>query len=161
MRVSWSACRSELGGVHVHASTVAFLQEDQPFAIVLSGASGSGKSSLALELLALGARLVSDDQTLLSVEAGQLVATAPDPIRGLIEWRGVGLLPAAALDRALVVAWMDMDSPATDRLPDPAWTEVLGVRLPYLRKPASGPVAAGIKQYILGQAWKTHGAGPA
>jgi HPr kinase/phosphorylase len=143
----------------VHASTVAFVQAEQAHAIVLAGKSGSGKSSLALELLALGARLVSDDQTILSAEGGVLVATAPDPIRGLIEWRGVGLLPAQPLDRAQVVAWMDLDAPALKRLPEPAWKTVLGVRVPYLHKPDTGPVAAGLRQYMLAQAWTTHGTG--
>lgn len=143
----------------VHASTVAFVQAGLPLAVVLSGPSGSGKSSLALELMALGAQLVSDDQTVLRVEAGGLIATAPDAIRGLVEWRGVGLLPAPALDRAQVVAWMEMDAAPPSRLPEPAWTTVLGVRLPCLHKPDSGPIAAGLRQYIMGQAWMTHGAG--
>jgi HPr kinase/phosphorylase len=158
-RVSWSACRSDVVQVVVHASTVAFVQAGTPYAVVLAGPSGSGKSSLALELMALGAQLVSDDQTVLRVESVGLFATAPDAIRGLVEWRGVGLLPAPALECAQVVAWMEMGSTPPHRLPEPAWKTVLGVRLPCLHKPDSGPIAAGLRQYIMGQAWMTHGEG--
>lgn len=139
--------------VTVHASTVAFDLPDGPRALVLSGRSGSGKSALALELLAIGARLVSDDQTVLHAENGQLIATVPPTIAGLIEWRGVGLLPVAHLERAPVVAWVDMDISAQDRLPAPRWHHVLDVRLPCLHLPGHGAVAAGLRQYMLGQAW--------
>ncbi|NBB98501.1 MAG: serine kinase [Alphaproteobacteria bacterium] len=142
----------------VHASTVAYQQAGNAFAVVISGASGSGKSSLALELMALGARLVSDDQTVLSVERDTVLARAPGPLRGLIEWHGVGLLPATTLPVARVVAWMDMDQTAPTRLPEQAWTTVLGLSMPYLRRPGSGPVAAGLHQYMIGRAWERHGA---
>ena len=157
--LSW-ACRYSVGQSVVHASTVAFGQADIAHAVVISGASGSGKTALALELMAMGAKLVSDDQTLLHTERGTLIATAPQAIRGLIEWRGVGLLPAAALLRAQVVVWMDLDGAPTARLPDPVWKKILGVAVPCLHRPANGPVAAGLRQYMIGQAWKTHGTAP-
>lgn len=142
----------------IHASTVAFVQSDIAHAVVISGASGSGKTSLALELMAMGARLVSDDQTVLHLEQDLLIATAPETIRDLIEWRGIGLLPVTALPRAQVVVWMDMDRKTTARLPEPAWQDVLGVKVPCLRRPSRGPVAAGLRQYMLARAWTTHGA---
>ena len=42
----------------IHASAVAL----GPVGLLIMGASGSGKSSLALELMARGAKLVADDQ---------------------------------------------------------------------------------------------------
>lgn len=140
----------------VHASTVAYVQGDSAFAVVISGGSGSGKSSLALELMAMGARLVSDDQTVLTLEQGMLLASAPAALMGLIEWYGAGLLPVDALPSAQIVAWMDLDRVACKRLPDSAWTTVLGVSVPYLQRPDSGPVAAGLNQYMIGQAWACH-----
>lgn len=142
----------------VHASTVAFEQGDNAHAVVIAGASGRGKSSLALELMATGARLVSDDQTLVHVEEGALVATAPAVIQGLIEWRGVGLVSADCLARARVTVWVDLDHEATVRLPEPSWKTVLGLKLPCLHIPATGSAAAGLRQYMMAQAWQTHGA---
>lgn len=77
--------------------------------IVVTGASGSGKSSLAFELLERGratgrfACLVADDQIFLSGHAGSLVMAAPAPIAGLAEMRGFGVArvdhePAAVVD---------------------------------------------------------------
>ncbi|SUZ31654.1 HPr kinase/phosphorylase [Roseibaca ekhonensis] len=142
----------------VHASTVAFEQEGAAYAVVLAGASGRGKSTLALELMATGARLVSDDQTLMHVENGTLVATAPEAIKGLIEWRGIGLVAAECLARAHVAVWVDLDQEASVRLPEPSWKTVLGIRLPCLHIPATASAAAGLRQYMVAQAWQTHGA---
>ena len=46
-------------------------------AVLLTGASGTGKSTIALELMAYGASLVSDDQVVLVAESDVIVASAP------------------------------------------------------------------------------------
>ena len=61
--------------------------------MLIEGASGSGKSDLALRCLPLGFRLVSDDRTRLWVSEGRLFGAAPEPIAGLIEARGLGVMP--------------------------------------------------------------------
>jgi HPr kinase/phosphorylase len=94
--------------------------------LLILGPSGSGKSSLALRLLSLGARLVADDRTLLSVEAGRLVARCPGPISGLIEARGVGILRAPALERADVALIADLGQTETERLPPLRHITILG-----------------------------------
>ncbi|HGG65172.1 MAG TPA: serine kinase, partial [Rhodobacteraceae bacterium] len=69
----------------VHASSVAVDGK----AVLVVGPSGSGKSALCLQLMALGATLVADDRTeLISSESG-LIARAPETIDGMIEARGV------------------------------------------------------------------------
>lgn len=73
----------------LHASCVA--RESR--AILISGLSGSGKSDLALRLIDRGARLVSDDYTIVRRVEGRLVAKAPANIEGRMEVRGVGILP--------------------------------------------------------------------
>jgi len=90
---------------HNHHGTLVVVGEK---GVLITGPSGSGKSMLALKLLASGkeaglfARLVSDDQVLLSACSGRVIGTAPTPIAGLIEVRGVG--PAAVLyEKAAVV----------------------------------------------------------
>jgi len=143
--------------VTIHASTIAFVHAGRAEAVILAGVSGSGKSSVALELMALGAQLVSDDQTCLHRDGAALIATAPERLTGLIEWRGVGLIPAQALAQAQAVVWVDLDQPADGRLPDPEWIEHLGIRLPRLRPPRPGPIASALCQYMRTRAWLRHG----
>ncbi|MBP1847206.1 serine kinase of HPr protein (carbohydrate metabolism regulator) [Rhizobium petrolearium] len=92
--------------------------------ILLTGASGSGKSMLAFACIAAAKRqgafaaLVADDRVLVSRYGDHLVATRPETIAGLIELRGSGIarvesLPAAALDVAIKVVPLS----ESDRLP--------------------------------------------
>jgi hypothetical protein len=79
---------------NIHASCVAFGGKG----VLLLGASGAGKSDLALRLIDAGATLVADDRTLLFVRNGALHAKPPPSIEGLLEIRGLGIieLPARA-----------------------------------------------------------------
>jgi HPr kinase/phosphorylase len=96
-----------------HASCVAINGRG----LLIFGASGSGKSALALELMALGAELVSDDRVILARVSDDLEASAPPPIAGLIEARGIGLLNARPHGPVNVVCVVDLDRTETDRLP--------------------------------------------
>lgn len=98
----------------LHASTVVLAGR----AVLITGASGSGKSGLALNLMALGAGLVADDQTELTTESGHLIARAPQRLQGLIEARGAGLLAADYAGPAKVVLVADLSTQATERLPE-------------------------------------------
>lgn len=87
---------------NIHASCIAL----RGAGVLLLGASGAGKSDLALRLIESGARLVADDRTILFVKNGALHAKAPPSIKGLLEIRGVGIvkLPGrASVKLALVV----------------------------------------------------------
>ncbi|MGF1456591.1 MAG: HPr kinase/phosphorylase [Alphaproteobacteria bacterium] len=100
--------------------------------VLLRGPSGGGKSDLALRLLDRGARLVADDQTLLSVERNGLIARAPANTKGLLEVRGVGLITVPALSCAAIDLVLDLVPPEQlQRMPDPAaTTRLLGVCVP-------------------------------
>ena len=63
-------------------------------AALILGASGRGKSTLALTLMAMGATLVSDDGVVLRRAPDGLTASAPPALAGLVEARGIGLLRA-------------------------------------------------------------------
>ncbi|MEZ5923372.1 MAG: HPr kinase/phosphatase C-terminal domain-containing protein [Hyphomicrobiaceae bacterium] len=111
-------------------------------AVLLRGPSGAGKSDLALRLIGAGSgtpwteqpvRLVADDQVLITVEAGLLIASSPEPIQGLLEIRGVGVVEVPSVDRATLALVVDLvDRRAVPRLPEPDATILFGVRLPRL-----------------------------
>ena len=110
----------------VHASAVAI----GPRALLIRGASGAGKSGLALRLIALGAELVSDDRVILTRRDGALLARAPAPLRGLIEARGVGLLRTERLRAEAEVALVvDLDFAPAARMPQSRVIELLGVEV--------------------------------
>jgi len=98
--------------------------------VLITGRSGCGKSDLALRLIDRGARLVSDDYTEVEVIDGRLVGRAPREIAGLIEVRGLGILPIAAVPQSNIVVHivLDMDVP---RLPEQALTtNIAGIAVP-------------------------------
>ena len=95
--------------------------------LLILGKSGSGKSALALQLIALGAALVADDQTQITVENGQLIAHAPTAISGMIEARFVGLLSCPAQAKAKLALVVDLDQLEADRLPPQRKITLAGV----------------------------------
>lgn len=89
--------------------------------ILLVGASGVGKSDLALRLIDVGAVLIADDQTMLRVEQGLLIASAPPAIAGLFEIRHVGLVKMPTVKQAAITLSIelgDLDE-KRERLPEP------------------------------------------
>jgi HPr kinase/phosphorylase len=132
---------------NLHATAVAL---DEARGVLIRGRSGAGKSALALELMALGAHLVSDDRVDLKLNDGALWASAPAAIRGRIEARGIGLLAAEPLDAARLVLVIDLDRPETERLPPPRETVILGAPLPLVLFSARSYFPAAIVQYLRG-----------
>lgn len=131
--------------IRVHASSIAIGGR----AVLLFGASGAGKSDLALRLIDEGATLVSDDYTELEARHGALLARAPAGIRGRIEVRGLGIMRVASADDVPVSLSVDVEAPA-DRLPDPATREYLGARIPLVAIDARAPSAAAKVRLALG-----------
>ena len=115
----------------VHATTVAV----GGAGLMISGLSGTGKSALALRMLALGAQLVSDDRTVLSrPDDAAPLAEAPEAIAGLIEARGLGLIHVEPAGPTRLAGVLDMSAAERDRLPPARTTEILGYPLPLLRR---------------------------
>lgn len=98
--------------------------------VLIEGPSGAGKSDLALRALGEGFRLVADDRVVVWTDAGRLYGRAPDVLGGLIEVRGVGVLPQAALPYCEIVLIARVGAP--ERLPEPATETVLGIPAPLL-----------------------------
>ncbi len=141
------AARADLRPLTLHASAVAL----QGRALLITGPSGSGKSGLALALMALGARLVSDDRTLiLPRPEGPPLAAAPDPIRGMIEARFLGLLAADPAPPTPIAAVLDLATTETERLPPARVTDLAGPPLPLLHKAETPHFPAALIQYLRG-----------
>ena len=137
----------EGGDVHVlHASAVAVGNRG----LLICGASGSGKSSLALQMIALGASLVADDRVLVRRRSeGGLHLSCPEPIRGMIEARGFGLL-AVPRTTAIAVALVDLDAKESERLPVPRETLIAGEALPSFRRVEAPHFASILLLYLKG-----------
>ncbi len=98
--------------------------------VLIEGLSGSGKSDLALRLIDRGAVLVSDDYTTVRRIDGKLIASAPPNIGGLIEVRGVGLVPMP-FESDVSVALIVSIAATIERLPDFNSTRIVaGVAIP-------------------------------
>lgn len=100
--------------------------------VLIEGASGAGKSDLALRALEEGFRLVADDRVVTFASEGRLYGRAPDPLKGLVEVRGFGIVAEPALpfaEIALLVRCVD-DPARVERLPQPRTERLLGLDLP-------------------------------
>ncbi len=104
--------------------------------VLLMGRSGAGKSDLALRLIAQhGGVLVADDQVVTVAKDKKLLASAPPPLKGLLEVRGIGILKLpyrANVPVSLAVELLGA-SHEVERLPKPEHFEILGVLLPLIR----------------------------
>ncbi len=116
--------------------------------MLITGASGAGKSSLALALMGFGAALVSDDRTQLIGDAGGVWASAPQTISGMIEARGFGILNALPCAKARVALIVDLDLLETERLPEHKARMLLGHEIPHVHKVDSPAFSAAILQYL-------------
>lgn len=119
----------------VHATAVIF----GATGVLIRGASGAGKSALALALIEQGGRLIGDDRIMLSACNGRLVATAPDAVAGQIELRGRGIVNVPHEQGAVIGLVADiLDEEGLERMPEPhqLTTTLLGIALP--RQPVAG-----------------------
>ncbi len=118
--------------------------------LLIRGASGSGKSSLALAMMAHGAQLVADDRVIVRARDGALWLEAPAPLEGLIEARGIGLLGAETSGPVRLFAVLDLDREEEARLPQRRETMLQGQRIPLLHKTAHPYFPAALMQYLRG-----------
>jgi HPr kinase/phosphorylase len=128
----------------VHASCVAVGGQG----LLIMGPSGSGKSSLALQLVSLGADLVADDRVWLTLDEGVLVARGPEATAGLIEARGVGLLRVAARGRVPVRLAVELVAERGQRLPDRHEIVFLGQTVDLVKAPPEAHLPAALLLYL-------------
>ncbi len=111
--------------------------------VLITGASGAGKSETALELVKRGHQLVADDAVeIRRVAEGTLVGECPEMIRYLMEIRGIGVIdvkamfgigavaPSKSIDLVIhLEPWVD--GKEYDRLGlDENYITILGVQVP-------------------------------
>lgn len=135
---------SDTESLILHASCVAL----EGRGLLITGTSGQGKSALALQLMAYGAQLVADDRVLLQPLHGQVVASAPEPIRGLVEARCMGLLHAQIRSPVPVVALVDLDETETERLPVRQTTRLLEQEVVRLKRVDAPHFAPALMQFL-------------
>jgi serine kinase of HPr protein (carbohydrate metabolism regulator) len=117
----------------IHASAVLV----GPHAILIRGAAGSGKSSLAFALIQAGTlpfvRLVGDDRVHVEAAHGRVLVRPAETLQGLIEIRGLGIRCLPFEPVAAVGLVVDLGAADAERLPPPGTvTEVAGIALPRL-----------------------------
>ena len=116
----------------LHASCVAIGDK----AVLIEGPSGAGKSDLALRLIDRGAKLVSDDYTILTRRQKRLVASPPPTIAGRIEVRGIGIIPMPHVEEIIVALIVELTADH-DRMPaDGVARRIAGIDLPLTRMDA-------------------------
>jgi serine kinase of HPr protein (carbohydrate metabolism regulator) len=103
----------------VHASAVKIGDRG----VLIRGASGSGKSSLLLQILSAdpdGSTLVADDRVALAADGARVMATAPDLLAGLMEIRGQGILRLPYVSPAAIDLVVDIvPAEKCPRMPSP------------------------------------------
>lgn len=124
-----------MSGASIHASAVRVGGR----AVLIRGASGSGKSRLAFALMLAGrsgqipaAELIGDDRVLLEAAAGCLIVRPVPELAGLVEVRGLGLRRCAFAAEAEVGVVVDLAAADAARLPAPAAARVTmrGIAVP-------------------------------
>lgn len=126
--------------IHEIYATCAALDEGACFLFL--GESGSGKTDMALRLMDVGWKLISDDRVALIAENNKLFAMPTVRSQGLIEMRGVGVyrLPEdKCLAKSKVIAAIQCEDVLPQRLQDPLEAVWCGVPVPFWRMRVKDP----------------------
>ncbi len=125
----------------LHGTAVAFGR----YGVLIRGVPGAGKSRLALQLLdhpgyGLGqklyrAKLVADDQVELVLMGKSIVMSAPKPLAGKLEVRGLGIVTAKYVRQITLRMVVDMIGDGIpDRMPELSdqSIDIMGLQIPRL-----------------------------
>jgi hypothetical protein len=114
--------------VILHAGLIAAYGPAGWRGVLIEGASGDGKSDLALRALTLGFRLVADDRVVIWESGGALYGRAPDTLAGRMEVRGLDVVAERALPFCRIALAVRPGVP--ERIPAPARVEYFGLSVP-------------------------------
>jgi serine kinase of HPr protein (carbohydrate metabolism regulator) len=110
--------------------------------VLIEGAPGTGKSSLALALIDRGAILVGDDGVSLEARDGTLFASPAQNIAGLIEVRNVGIVTRPTVAAIPVALVLRLDPAAPRHVDQAERVNIAGIKLPMIRLWPDSPVLA-------------------
>lgn len=145
--MSQAGARPDIDASPIHATAISFENKG----ILLTGPSGSGKSALALDLIARGAKLIADDMVALRPgPEGWPLLSGPGRMVGIIEARGMGLLRVPHVANAPLAVIIEMDRVETARLPSPREKIVLGQPVPLLARVDTAHFPAFLVCYLRG-----------
>ena len=111
-------------------------------ALLIEGAPGIGKSSLALALIDRGASLIGDDGVTLEARGGHLLASPPPNTAGLLEVRNVGLLTYPTARDVAVALILRLDAAAPRFVQAAGEVIIAGCIIPALALWPDSPVLA-------------------
>lgn len=111
-------------------------------AVLIQGAPGSGKSSLALALIERGATLIGDDGISIAVTGRRLIASPPPHTAGLIELRNIGLLSYPTTSEVPVALVVRLDTAARRFIDAAQSCDLCGIVLPLVHIWPEGPLLA-------------------
>ena len=117
-------------------------------ALLIEGAPGSGKTSLALALIDRGAQLIGDDGVTLQARGNRLWASPPPNIEGLLEVRNVGIARLEATEAPVALRLLIADD-APRFVESASLYELEGCEVPSLAFYAGDSVAAIRAEYAL------------
>lgn len=122
----------------VHGTAVAIGEAG----VLILGASGSGKSDLALRLIDRGAVLIADDYVEVAKAGERLRLSPPSTIAGRIEVRELGIVALPWRRDVALALVVDLDAERF-RLPEPHVHAIEGIAVPRIAidpRPASAPI---------------------
>ncbi|MEM9331578.1 MAG: HPr kinase/phosphatase C-terminal domain-containing protein [Pseudomonadota bacterium] len=117
--------------------------------ILITGASGSGKSSLTMGLLETAKReglcgqFVSDDRVILKRRGDKVFAYPPESLKGKIELRGYGIIEYPSVESTEVSLVVELtDDADIERMPEIQHREISGIQVPLVHVPKQHEQAA-------------------
>lgn len=131
--------------------------------VLITGSSGSGKSSIAGELVdrasanGVFAAVISDDQCLLSAVSDRLICAAPVTLRGGLEVRGSGPHAVDHETAAVIHLVAELVEPEQAiRFADDGNIQLQGVAIPHLALPARdiGAACRAVEAWLFLPPWK-------
>jgi HPr kinase/phosphorylase len=145
------SARGREAGTALHASAVAV----GAHGLLITGAAGAGKTTLALEMIALGAELIADDRVLARPDSERRLwlSAPPNLAGGLAELRGFGLIRLAARPRAALRLIADLDRSEDERLPPRRQQVLSGIACPVILCKGRPGLAAALTCALRASAW--------
>ena len=113
--------------MEIQATAISY----QKHAILIQGPSGTGKTSLALQLIERGAHLIGDDIVEVFIKNKQLYCKSEEKLKGVVEVRGLGLVAGLKVSKpAPVLCVIRLHKKSTERLPKKKTISLLNKKIP-------------------------------